>query len=714
MDDTICANNLIYTLSGTVPVTGLWSVVPGGDGTFTTDTDMNGTYTAGQGDTTAGNVIIVLTSTSNGACAAATDTMLLEIGPGIFVEAGPAQTICANIIDVNLTGSVAGGTTNTGIWTSSNGDGTFDSDVSLTTIYHPSAADIANGTTTLYLTSTNNVACNPVVDSLVLTVNTAIVVNGGGTATVCANNPTVALGGAVSGFTTSGLWSVVPGGDGTFSDPLTVIANNYTPGALDTAAGTIDVILESTNMGACNVVTDTVRITITDAPFFNPIATITVCADTTSVAVIATQNNVATAWSWSASSVDGTFSSTTALATNYIPSATDTTNGSVVLSITTTAQGTCLPITESMTLSITDAPFINPGNDISVCASNPTANLLATSNAAATQWVWSTSTNLVPGTFSTTTALATTYTPSDADTAAGSVFIVFSSTAQGSCNPVTDSLELTITDAVYADAGAAQTICANMPEVYLTGSFTLASGATWSSLGDGSFSSFIDMNASYFPGDADTTAGFVELVLATFGNGSCATGKDTVEITILPGIFVNAGNDKSMCANEDSTEFFGAVNGGTTNTGVWTTALGTGTFSMPTVLNSFYQPSNQDTTNGNVTLTLTSTNNGVCPAVQDSIILSINPPILVDAGVPFDICGNNATGTLVGNVSGAGGGAWSTTFGTGTFTNSTQLTASYAANNQDILAGSVIITLSSTGNGVCNEVKDSTVMTIID
>ena len=166
---------------------------------------------------------------------------------------------------------------------------------------------------------------------------------GGGTATVCANNPTVALGGNVSGFTTSGLWSVEAGGDGTFSDPLTVLANNYTPGVLDTAAGSIDVILESTNMGACNVVTDTVRITITDAPF-NPIATITVCADTPTVAILATQNNVATAWQWSTSG-DGTFDTPTALGATYTPTANDTAAGSIVLNISTTAQGTCLGIT---------------------------------------------------------------------------------------------------------------------------------------------------------------------------------------------------------------------------------------------------------------------------------------------------------------------------------------------------------------------------------
>ncbi len=289
------------------------------------------------------------------------------------------------------------------------------------------------------------------------------------------------------------------------------------------------------------------------------------------------------------------------------------------------------------------------------------------------------------------------------------------STVQGICKPVIDSVLATITNAVYAYAGPDQTICANMPEVELAGQFTLATGVNWSTATGGTFVDQNTINGSYFPSALDTSTGSVELVMTTFGNpAGCLAEKDTMEIFILPGIYVNAGNDKSMCANEDSTQLSGIVKGNTTTSGIWSTSLGSGTFSDNIVLDSYYELSTQDTIDGNVTLTLTSTNNGVCPAVQDSMILTINDPIIVDAGDDFDICGNNATGIAIGNISGSTVDSWSSTFGTGTFSNPNQLTTSYSASNADTASGSVVITLSSIDNGVCRAVHDSAEITIID
>ncbi len=706
VDDTICANNLSFSLNGTVPSTGIWS--SRGDGTFSSDTDMLGTYLAGENDTTAKEVTILLTSTNNGSCAAAVDSMLLTINSGIYVEAGDDETICANSSDVPISGSVNGATTNNGVWSSSGNTGTFDDPTSLATIYHPSTADTTAGGVTLYLTSTDNQSCEPVRDSIVLTINGSIQVTGGGTTTVCANNPTVTLGGNVSGSTNTGIWSTV-GGDGTFSDVLTVLNNSYTPGNADTLAGEVDVVLLSTNMGACNVVTDTMHIIITDAPFIQPIVGSSVCADTAFINLTAVDNGVATAYVWESASA-GTFD--TGIASSYVPSAADTTAGSVLLSISTTAQGSCLPVSENVIITITDAPFIDAGPPISVCASNPQVTLNASSNAAASAWKWSTITG--SGSFSSTALLAGSYTPSDADTAAGQVMLYLESTVQGICKPVIDSVLATITNALIVDAGVDDTICANNLSFSLNG--TVPSTGIWSSRGDGTFSSDIDMLGTYLAGENDTTAKEVTILLTSTNNGSCAAAVDSMLLTINSGIYVEAGDDETICANSSDVPISGSVNGATTNNGVWSSSGNTGTFDDPTSLATIYHPSTADTTAGGVTLYLTSTDNQSCEPVRDSIVLTINGSIQVTGGGTTTVCANNPTVTLGGNVSGSTNtGIWSTVGGDGTFSDVlTVLNNSYTPGNADTLAGEVDVVLLSTNMGACNVVTDTMHIIITD
>ena len=119
----------------------------------------------------------------------------------------------------------------------------------------------------------------------------------------------------------------------------------------------------------------------------------------------------------------------------------------------------------------------------------------------------------------------------------------------------------------------------------------------------------------------------------------------------------DAGADQTICA-DGSVTLNGAV---TIATGGTWTSNGSGIFSTgPTILNALYTPSDADTTAGVVKFVLTTTGNGNCIAVTDTVELTINPIPIVNAGPDQTVCGSAEFVPLHGSVLNAGGGAWTT------------------------------------------------------
>jgi hypothetical protein len=105
------------------------------------------------------------------------------------------------------------------------------------------------------------------------------------------------------------------------------------------------------------------------------------------------------------------------------------------------------------------------------------------------------------------------------------------------------------------------------------GSVTIATGAIWSG-GLGTFSpGTAALNAVYSPTSAELSAGFVDLVLTSTGNGGCAPVTDAVHITFTPAPTANAGADALVCASKPGRRLNGAV---TIATGaIWSGGAGT-------------------------------------------------------------------------------------------------------------------------------------------
>jgi gliding motility-associated-like protein len=357
----------------------------------------------------------------------------------------------------------------------------------------------------------------------------------------------------------------------------------------------------------------------------------------------------------------------------------------------------------SVSVIVNPAATADAGVPQIICAGS-TVTLAGSIGGAATTATWSGGS----GSFNpNANDLNAIYTPSLPEATAGSVTLTLTTDdpdGAGPCLAATDNVVITISSGATVDAGPVQTICAGNSAT-LAGTFSGASGITWTTAGDGTFNNANLTNAVYTPGANDITAGTVSLTITT--GGPCAAAADNVIITINPAATVDAGTPQITCAATAVT-LSGSFTGSATGL-KWTTA-GDGTFSDDTDPSSTYTPGVNDVATGSVVLTATAT--GTCTGVTDNVTITINPLATVDAGSPQNICGA-MTVTLGGVI---GGSATSATWtgGTGTFApNPSTLNAIYTPSAAERAAGTVTLTLTTNNPaGPCPAASDNVTITI--
>ena len=705
LDFEVCENNNQIDLNGIVTVAtgGVWS---GGLGTYNPDSiSLITSYTPTAAEITNGSIILTLTTTGNSACLAVSNNVEITINPSPTVEAGNNIDVCVDNLSADLSGSVSG-ITNTGEWTT-NGTGLFvPNNSTLNASYVCSSADSTLGTVTLILTSTNNDVCLSERDSLDLFIVPAGQVDAGTNETVCANNSVISLNGTISGGATVGTWST--NGSGVFLPNINTLNASYIPSAGDTLTGTVDLTITG---NSCNLVQSTITITITPAPFVNAGSNQIVCVDDLDVQLDGTIYGATNTGIWTTNGT-GTFDpDNTTLDAVYHASVSDSLNGFVTLYLDATNYGNCNHVNDSIRITISPAGVVDAGDQQTLCSNNSTISLNGSITGGATEGLWTSSGsgNFTPS----ATDLNATYTPSPADLISGSVTLVL--TATNSCNFAFDAFDVQFTPSPSANAGNDTSLCANLSDLPLMGSYTVSTGALWSSTGTGSFApSASDFNATYTPSAADINAGGVELLYTTTGNGACNSVTDTLafEITLAP--IVQTGQDQTVCNTATETQLFGYVSGGATS-GIWTTVAGAdGTFDNATNLSPIYTFGTADLAASSIQLALTSTNNDNCVAESDTITLTFGNTTFAYAGVDQTICGDNLLINLSGIVSGGTStGTW-TSGGTGTFVpNADNLNAGYICSSQDSLIGSVEFLLTTTNNAGCNAGVDTMNLTIL-
>lgn len=534
-------------------------------------------------------------------------------------------------------------------------------------------------------------------------------------ANVCSGN-TTGLTFATTGFPTAtsynivsitvdpGLTPVISGPTGSGLPGSTIADDIYTNATGSPLNVTYNVIPEE---ATCDGVAVDVVITIDPTPTVDAGNDIVICEGST-VRPIGSFGGSASSAFWSTSG-NGVFDDFTILTPVYTPGSTDITNGSVTLTLTTNdPPGGCPALSNQLIVTIEALPTVNAGGDLSICAGG-TANLLGIIGGGASTATWSTSGT---GTFDNNTLLNAVYTPSPADTLAGSVILTLTTDdPPGLCTSQTSQLTLTIGSGPSANAGGDQVICEG-DVVSLSGSIGgTATFSTWTTSGDGSFDNASLPNATYTPGSNDITNGSVALTLTTDDPGGIcgvATDQVTISIELLP--TANAGPDQTICSTEP-INLSGSIGGDATSAS-WSTS-GSGTFDDITNLTAIYTPSVTDISNGSITLTLI-TNDPVGPCLGNSsqLTVTISDLPIANAGSNQIICDGDLV-NLSGLVGGsATSGSWSSS-GDGAFDDITLLNAVYTPGAVDLANGSVSLTLTSDdASGVCNPGTDQTIITI--
>ncbi|MES2763191.1 MAG: PKD domain-containing protein [Bacteroidota bacterium] len=701
VDLSACKNNSSAVLSGIVSgttTTGIWA---GGTGTFSPSSAiLNATYTPSASELTAGIVSLTLTSTNNGNCLQVTDVMQINYTIPPSVVTGPSISACKNNPAAVLSGTVSGATT-TGVWTG--GAGSFNpSNAVLNPTYTPGASELAAGFANLTLTSSNNGNCTAVTSTIQINYTTPPSANAGLNISSCKNNAASVLTGTISGPTTTGIWT---GGAGVYTPTNTALTATYTPSAGELAAGFVNLTLTSTGNGNCNASSDVIAIVFTNAPSVYAGADLFSCKNNANASLSGIVSGPTTTGIWAGGT--GTFTpNNLSLNPIYVPSAADLAAGVITLTLTSTANGNCLQVVDSVKINYTPSPVVNAGADITSCKNNAASALSGTVSGATSTGVWSGGTgNYNPS----NSVLTATYSPSASELTAGFATLILTSSNNGTCLQVTDTVKIVYTNSPAVNAGTNITSCKNNAASILTGT---VSGSTTTGIWSGGTGTYTPNNtaltATYTPSASEITAGFVNLILTSTNNGNCTVASDNILINFTTAPSTYAGIDLSACSNNAPSVLSGSVNGPTT-TGIW--AGGTGTFTPSnTSLNPTYIPTAAEIAAGSVNITLTSTNNGNCNQVKDSLVINFTISPFTNAGIDLSSCKNNPVTALSGTVTGATTtGIW--TGGTGSFNpGNTSLTTTYTPSSAEIAAGSVSLTLNSTNNGNCNQVSDTIVI----
>lgn len=702
---TVCANNNTVSLSGSITgysSTPLWTSA--GSGTINNPTSASTTYTPSIADVNAGSVVLTFSTQNNGVCPPATSTTQVIILPTPTANAGSSQTICATSSAV-LSGTVLG-VTNTGSWTTS-GTGTFSpSAFVLNPTYIPGISDISAGSVTLTLVSTANQVCQAANDNVVIFFQTPPQANAGLNPTVCANNSTVNLSGTILGFSSTPVWT--SSGTGVFTSS-TSLNTNYIPSQNDITNGNIILTLTTANNGVCPPSTSTVQLQITAAPVVSAGSNQTIC----STAAVSLNGNVSgptTTGFWSTGG-DGTFNPTPNLPiTNYVPGPNDIASGNITLTLTSTGNGNCLAVSNTISIGIAQIATVNAGPNQAICVTSSTLAITGSVSGVTSTGFW---TSNGTGAYNPGAGfLNNTYFLGLSEIANGSVIFTLTSTNNGPCPSVIDTVMIKFIPLAQVSAGSNQLICESQGFISLSGNVNTG-GGIWGASGTGSFlPSNANLNPNYILTTNDVTTGFVTFTLTSLNNGPCAATRDSVRINIKRLAVVNAGADLQLCSTSSSASLNGTVAVGTTS-GLWT-SLGTGNFlPSPTLMNPTYIYSGNDLNNGEVTLVLTSVNNGICPAVSDTVKVKLFKDPVININNDTTVCSYQNPLQLNANITGNYGNISWTSNGTGSFVpNNLVNPVKYTFGNSELISGSLSLFISLINNGPCANKSGSVQVTI--
>ena len=367
--------------------------------------------------------------------------------------------------------------------------------------------------------------------------------------------------------------------------------------------------------GTCTS-TDVQTTTVSTPPTVSAGSDATICAGNT-YTLNGSIGGGATSATWSSTGL-GNFSNTTDLQAVYTPSASDVTSGSVILTLTTNANGACGASSSQMTLTINpqdDATFSYASGTFCKTGTNPLPNIIGTTG----------------GTFSGSSGLIINTSTGEIDLAStpiGTYTVTY--TTNGSC-PDNYSISISITNGFDAEFSYNDPFCQDGTNPLPN--FTTGSAGTFSASSGLNF-----VNTS--TGEIDLTnsqPGTYQVTNTISASGGCAAAVHQETVQIDEAATVSAGSNIEICSNE-TVNLHGTYGGSATQV-TWSTS-GDGTFTNEHDTATLYLPGSADINTGTVQLTLTTdTPLTVCGAVSDQMLIIIHPQpsLLVSLSSPH--CG---------------------------------------------------------------------------
>ena len=610
------------------------------------------------------------------------------------------DTVCSSQLTYNLSGNTAQ-FADTLLWTRVNpvGTGTFSNATILNPVYTFNAADIANGFVTLRLTATSTANCSLTdYKEITITITKAPTVVTASTETICQDS--VFTASATATDNSAVLWTTVGTSNGTFTNANQLVTQ-YTQGTNDLTSFTIQVTVIGN--APCAVANATKVVTIQSKPILDAGLEnrFNCSSEAYPITGVIGQNLGAILWT-SNSGAPGTFSDPTALNPTYTPSATELTAGNpIILTVTAQAVAPCsVPVSDFIVLHLTPNQVVDAGTYSSICEGSNVSLIGSATNASSVNW-----TSSGTGTFSAVNSLITNYVPSNSDIINGTATLTLHAISATNCPEATDTTVITILKKPTATAGINVSICEDSSYTVTTGDATAANytSISWTATGPGALdlSTINTLTPTYIPALGQT--GTVTLTLTAFGNSACGINAVSEKtITIVPKPFVTIPSTKTIC--EGTTLTLSATDASAINYNSlqWSSSNGLGTFTPNNAAATIYTPAIGQT--GSVTLTLTATTlNSICPSYSSSLQLNIIAKPIVEAGTNGTIC-QTGTYTVTGaSVQNSNLYSWSVS-GAATILAGTENTLSPVIVPNAGATGTVTVTLTAIGNGVCPEV----------
>ncbi|MCU0430601.1 MAG: gliding motility-associated C-terminal domain-containing protein [Cytophagaceae bacterium] len=670
------------------------------------------------GTNVSGAVVFTMTVPAQGFCPSLNDNVTINFtqAPSVSLVSPPANA-CENTAGISIQGSITGVVT-TGIWESTTGgifspSAVFNNATQNTVTYIPSALDRTSNSIVLTLKSDNSL-CGVVPVSTTITINRKPVVNAGDDVVLCANNNVATLNGSITNSPiATGTWKSSSNCTTCFTAGTAFPAGNlYDADTNDVQRGFVTLTLTSVGNMDCPGDSDKVIITFSPAPEVNAGPDRIVCGNNGLVQLAGTVNTPFTA-QWSGGNK---FSDINSLTSTYDANGN---SGIIQLILTSsTNAGLCLPDRDTMQITVTPSPVLTVGNDRSICSDTFFVSLNANSNVTPNPvglWTTNGTGTFLNGNASSDTAV---YIPSAAERLAAPTTVqVKFTTAPGLCASVSDSMLINIEKApeVEIDNGATMSICANQTTISLSAAPTVATTVAWSSPTSPDSSAFTitsPTTATYTITALDRLAGSVTITARTIDNRNCFSASDQIVVNIQPLPVVNAGADVTICQTTGSVSLSDAS---VTNAagGVWQSVNGGGVFGLNTTINGTYFLSNCctgiiDTALASITLQLTSTENGLCPAATDTKVITLTKLPVVNAGPDQTVCIDSPVANLSASTSRSSAITWSSPDGGSFAPNTSTLTPAYTAPT----VGSFRVVATAAGLGTCGPRRDTAVITV--